>query len=113
MGQEIPRRTVVAVTTTSLPPSQALRLCRTRDCPLVYYGDAGAQIPASTLSLLPLFKGGTVVCFCFLRHAEDVANGGRERVLEEISARVRAGDCSCDLRNPSGKCCLGEIRRAR
>jgi hypothetical protein len=111
-GVEVPRRTVAAVTSTSLPSHQGLRLCRTSDCPLVYYGDAGAQIPTSTLSLLPLFKGGDVVCFCFLRRAHEIANGGRERVIEEISARVKAGDCSCDLRNPTGKCCLGEIRRS-
>ena len=111
VGVTVKCRTVAAVTSASLPPHQGLRLCRTKSCPLAYYGDAGARIPASSLALLPLFKGGDVVCFCFLRRASEMVDGGRERVLDEIAARVRAGDCSCDLRNPSGKCCLGEIRR--
>jgi hypothetical protein len=110
-GTEISRRTVVAVTSAALPPHQVLRLCRTSGCSLIYYGEAGAQIPAAALSRLPLFKGGEVVCFCFWREVGEVTNGGRERVVEEISDRVRAGDCACDLRYPTGKCCLGEIRR--
>jgi mercuric ion transport protein len=29
-----------------------------------------------------------------------------------ITAEVKAGNCACEVKNPSGKCCLGEIARA-
>jgi CopZ-like zinc binding protein len=112
VGAEIARRTVVAVTSAPLPPPQGLRLCRTPDCSLVYYGDAGARIEASSLALLPPFKGGDVLCFCFLHRLRDLDNGRSAAVVEEITERVRAGDCACDLRNPTGKCCLPDIRRS-
>ena len=110
VGPETPRRTVVAVTRSPVPRQQTLRLCRTRDCELIYYGESGARIKATALSLRPLFKGGDVVCFCFLHRADADGQVGAG-VVEAITDRVRARDCSCDLRNPSGKCCLSELRR--
>jgi hypothetical protein len=110
IGAEIPRRTVAAVSSVPLPAHQVLRLCRTRDCPLVYYGEAGARIAATSLALLPAFKGGDVLCFCFLHRLSAAGNGQHAALLEAIARRVRAGDCACDLRNPTGKCCLPELR---
>ena len=110
VGPEVPRRTVVAVTRTPLPRQQTLRLCRTPACELIYYAEPGAWIEATALSLRPVFKGGDVVCFCFL-HRADADGQLCAGVVEAITDRVRARDCSCDLRNPSGKCCLGELRR--
>jgi hypothetical protein len=76
---------------------------------LIYYGEAGAQIEVTSLAHRPLFKGGDVVCFCFLHRADADGQVGAG-VLEAIIERVRSRDCSCDLRNPSSKCCLAEIR---
>jgi hypothetical protein len=25
---------------------------------------------------------------------------------------VKAGNCACEVKNPSGKCCLGDVMRA-
>ena len=37
---------------------------------------------------------------------------GTTEVLHTIEAEVRAGNCACEVRNPSGKCCLVEVQRA-
>lgn len=52
--------------------------------------------------------GSDLVCYCFAITGEraDAASFGyvRERVL--------AGGCACEVKNPSGKCCLPELREA-
>lgn len=42
-------------------------------------------------------------------HAGLEANG-RSAVVADISAGIKAGPCACDLRNPQGSCCLGNVR---
>ncbi|HEY6324505.1 MAG TPA: hypothetical protein VJA16_23410 [Thermoanaerobaculia bacterium] len=32
-------------------------------------------------------------------------------MLAAIRERVQAGDCACEVRNPTGRCCLGEVQR--
>ena len=53
------------------------------------------------------------LCYCFgfdeshLR--EEIAETGTATIPERISHLIREGLCACDVRNPSGKCCLGEV----
>ena len=34
----------------------------------------------------------------------------RAATLEDIDAGIKTGQCACDLRNPQGSCCLGNVR---
>ncbi len=56
------------------------------------------------------------VCYCFgvaRRHiADEVQRTGKSTVAERIKAEVKAGNCACEVKNPSGKCCLGDVIRA-
>jgi len=47
-----------------------------------------------------------------LQSEEGLKTSGDATILECISAEVKAGDCACELRNPSGKCCLGDVTKA-
>lgn len=54
-----------------------------------------------------------LVCYCFRHspatiHAELLATG-TSTVIEEINAGIQAGQCACELRNPQGSCCLGNV----
>lgn len=115
-GTPIAARTAIAVTSSPLPPRQPLFLCATPDCGLVYFGPEGARVPVTSLRLRPTWKGGDVLCFCFdHRQSELVAAlvaGDGHDLSASIEARVKAGDCACELRNPTGRCCLPEVRRA-
>jgi len=55
------------------------------------------------------------VCYCFGFTRRDIhdeiAETGRSRIAEQISAEVKAGNCACEVKNPSGKCCLGNVTR--
>jgi hypothetical protein len=56
------------------------------------------------------------LCYCFGFSVADVrreiTETGRCTIPARITAEVRAGQCSCEITNPSGTCCLGEVNRA-
>jgi hypothetical protein len=53
------------------------------------------------------------VCYCFGFSRKDIqyeiAETGCSTVGERIAAEVKAGNCACEVKNPSGKCCLGSV----
>ena len=55
-------------------------------------------------------------CYCFGYTAEavreEIVAQGRSTAAETITAEVQARNCSCEVKNPSGKCCLGEVYEA-
>ena len=55
------------------------------------------------------------VCYCFGFTRKDIENEiaktGNSTVAERITAEVKAGNCACEVKNPSGKCCLGNVTR--
>jgi len=58
----------------------------------------------------------TPVCFCFAHTADDlaedfVANDGVSQIKASIKVAVANSQCACEHLNPSGKCCLADVRR--
>ncbi|MFQ5578390.1 MAG: hypothetical protein ACE5G8_15520 [Anaerolineae bacterium] len=56
-----------------------------------------------------------LVCYCF-RHSPasiraELRVAGRSTVVAQINAGIKAGQCACDIRNPQGSCCLGNVSR--
>ncbi len=56
------------------------------------------------------------LCYCFGYDREDVRRDieahGKSEVPDRIKAEVQAGFCACEVKNPSGNCCLGDVNRA-
>jgi hypothetical protein len=56
------------------------------------------------------------VCYCFGVARSDIADEVRQaeksKAAERIKGEVKAGNCACEVKNPSGKCCLGDVIRA-
>jgi hypothetical protein len=53
------------------------------------------------------------ICYCFRHTLGSIKNAtgpGRAAILEDINAGVQSQLCACDLRNPQGTCCLGNVR---
>jgi len=40
----------------------------------------------------------------------ELRQSGTSTVVDRIAAKVKARECACEVRNPSGQCCLGEVR---
>ena len=117
-GQSVDRLTVAALTTGVLPTSQSYWLCREPECEAVYYGEDATVLTASDMNVAPGFKSRSpeaLVCYCFQHRRGDIEAellaDGRPSILDHITAEVKAGNCACEVRNPSGKCCLGDVRR--
>ncbi|MFY9341690.1 MAG: (2Fe-2S)-binding protein [Planctomycetota bacterium] len=93
--------------------------CADPSCDVVYFSDDGAKLVKSDLTVRVGAKETTpprLVCYCFGHTREsirdDVLRTGTSSVVESVAARVQAGDCSCETKNPKGSCCLGDLRRA-
>ena len=92
--------------------------CRTSSCPVVYYSqDGSASFTTAQLREHVYQKeaaaGDALVCYCFRHSLADIraaSHTGRLAILENINAGIHAGQCACDLRNPQGSCCLGNVR---
>lgn len=102
-------------------PKTQYYFCEAPGCDAVYF-------PLDTQA--PLFRRGDLmvrvgakemtdpvpVCYCFGFTRKDIhdeiVKTGHSTVAERITAEVRAGNCACEVKNPSGNCCLGDVTRA-
>ncbi len=101
-------------------PNTEYYFCEAVGCDVVYF-PFDAQAPIFRRADLLVRVGAKEatdpipVCYCFgftLKDIEkEIAETSRSTVAERISAEVKAGNCACEVKNPSGKCCLGDIIR--
>jgi hypothetical protein len=102
-------------------PDTPYYFCETRECDVVYFA-LDSQAPIFRRGDLLIRVGAKEesdpipVCYCFGFTRKDIegeiAETGGSTVAERITAEVKAGRCACEVKNPSGKCCLGDIARA-
>src|SRR2546425_4677519 len=56
------------------------------------------------------------ICYCFGHTMEsarsEIQATGRSTVGAEITKGIQSGYCACEVKNPSGRCCLGEVNKA-
>ena len=91
------------------------RFCATPSCPVVHYGREETFTRDDVI--VPVFQketaAGRTVCYCFAVSqsdiTEEVATTGRSTASIRIKALVQADRCACELRNPQGSCCLGNV----
>ena len=93
--------------------------CRTADCATVYFSAAGEQrFPESALRerVYQRHPGDddVFVCYCF-RHTvgsirRERESPGQSNVVAAIADGIKGGMCACEIRNPQGSCCLGNVR---
>ncbi|MFQ5702016.1 MAG: mercuric transporter MerT family protein [Acidobacteriota bacterium] len=96
----------------------AWSFCANPDCPVVYFSSSGRCIAKDALKTRVGLKEKDAprpVCYCFGHSVEsirdEIARTGRSTVMDRISSKVRAGECRCELLNPEGTCCLGDVNR--
>ncbi|MEW6286273.1 MAG: hypothetical protein AB1509_08590 [Chloroflexota bacterium] len=89
------------------------RFCPDPNCPTVYYSADGSQTFTEADLRERVYQkhpqdADVFVCYCF-RHTlgEILAEG--QRVAAEINLGIKNGQCACDIRNPQGSCCLGNV----
>ena len=95
--------------------------CEATGCDVVYF-PSNPEAPTfrrrDLLVRVGFKEGGDagLVCYCFGITRKNIRNEIRQRgkstVAEQIKAEVQVGNCVCEVKNPSGKCCLGNVTRA-
>jgi hypothetical protein len=53
------------------------------------------------------------VCYCFHHTVSELRSAlpeDRVAIVNDINTGINAGQCACDLCNPQGSCCLGNVR---
>ena len=121
-GRPVSLATVVAMAKTEVEAvrlsGREYTLCRGRDCPVVYYAGE-IKLEKSDLRVPVNFKERDYqgpVCYCFDHTVASISGElqatGRSTVQAMITAEVKAGHCACEVKNPAGTCCLGDVTRA-
>lgn len=121
LGKPVKTITLKALLTpqalATLEPHESYRFCPAPDCPTVYYSSSRTYSTADlNVPVLHKDPGADVpVCFCFSHTrrtlGEAVLQGAAPQVLQSIRAHLQAGRCGCEVRNPQGSCCLGNVTR--
>lgn len=101
-----------------VPPTP--RFCATPVCPVVYFDNAIPVFFEETLVTVTAHAkhpddDRVPVCYCFGQTPEtirrELASTGRSSASEIIAAEVKAGHCACEVKNPKGTCCLGDVSK--
>ena len=113
-------QTVKSLLSVSLRQVQDIKylFCRTKTCPVVYFSADGEQAFIIGQVRERVYQkepeaNDVFVCYCFRHTVGDLRTaspGDRAAIVEDINTGIDAGQCACDLRNPQGSCCLGNVR---
>lgn len=81
--------------------------CEDPACEVVYFGDDGSAILKTQLRTRVGIKEAPdtgLLCYCFGVSKADFA--ADPATMDFVMTQTKAGRCSCDTANPSGRCCL-------
>ncbi len=97
---------------------EVYRFCPDPVCAVVYYSEGGTSFTAPDLRELVSVKASgdaRPLCYCFGftegNAREEIAHTGGSTIPARISRFIKEGMCACEVRNPSGACCLGEVNK--
>ncbi len=122
-GKPVGAETINALARPELQPAGGFPdgyVCTNPDDPTLYFfpGDS-PSLSRDDVTVRVGFKAAEppqLVCYCFEHTREDIQGEyrrqGESRIEASIREQVVQGACSCEVKNPTGRCCLGEVRAA-
>ena len=93
------------------------RFCGTTDCPIVYFDVDGDVTFTEVYLVVRVYAKhandpGTPVCYCFGVDVATMRDASKARQSREsVAHEVQVGHCACEVKNPRGGCCLGDLVR--
>ncbi|MEQ1560432.1 MAG: hypothetical protein ABL933_16040 [Methyloglobulus sp.] len=94
-------------------PLDTYYFCSTKECPTGYFSITGNSVPKQHLKMRQEIQKDTL-CYCFDIDAADYLTALRinnaEAIKNFVMQRTKSGQCACELRNPSGQCCLTKFK---
>lgn len=103
-----------------IPNQPGFYFCKTATCDVVYFLLGRPLFRKDDLSVRVGLKAPddpTVpLCYCFgwtsQKIRAEIEATGKSTAVEQITAHVKAGNCYCEVTNPQGSCCLGNVAQA-
>lgn len=94
---------------------QTYYFCDDPDCEVIYFSGSGSIFKKTDIrTLLQNTKPSSnddLICYCFGVSKSDYSDnpGIREFVVQQTKLK----NCACEIRNPSGKCCLKDFPKGK
>ncbi|MFF2093838.1 (2Fe-2S)-binding protein [Paenibacillus sp. NPDC058174] len=87
------------------------RFCQSSNCDVVYFTQ-NRRLYVKEQIKIPVYQKdnseNTPVCYCFSWTRQRLSESGKAAIAN-ISSHVKAGRCGCEVNNPQGSCCLGNV----
>ena len=119
-GKPVQGQTVKSLLSVSLRQVQDAKylFCRTQTCPVVYFSVDGEQTFTVEQVRERVYQKEpdaeeVFICHCFRHTVGELRTApleDRNAIEDNINTGINSGQCACDLRNPQGSCCLGNVR---
>ena len=92
------------------------RFCPNASCDVVYFAEHAPTFSKWDVRV-PVWQkepvGRRMVCYCFGENEADITaeidGTGESLAVNRIRTHIAAGRCACEVRNPRGACCLGDV----
>ncbi|MBL4692041.1 MAG: hypothetical protein JKY92_01780 [Magnetovibrio sp.] len=94
------------------PTPQQYFFCEDPNCDVVYFSDTGwtaHQAQVRTPIGVKDASAAAVLCYCFGVTRADVKKDPAIKAF--VLAQTKQRQCACEIRNPSGRCCLKNFPR--
>lgn len=102
-----------------LTPALPFYVCLEPACSVVYFTNDGLEYTRTDVRAVPWQKqptGERRFCHCFDENEpsmlRELADTGRCDAVQRVRDHIAAGRCACEVRNPRGTCCLGDLMNA-
>ena len=98
--------------------ADSYRFCPDSDCDIVYFARghsySTSDVRAAVWQKEP--EGARTVCYCFGENEAEIRTEidatGHSDAMDRVRQHIQAGRCACEVRNPRGVCCLGDVAAA-
>lgn len=121
-GKSVSTLTIKALLNVTLEILRPVRyrFCESPACPTVYFAEDGSQTISEDQLRVRVHQkhpdnGDVPACYCFFHSPDSIRAElnarGYTDVIERVTALTKVDACACDIRNPQGSCCLGNLRR--
>ncbi|GAB6930721.1 copper chaperone Copz family protein [Paenibacillus sp. JCM 10914] len=97
----------------TIHPEMNYTFCANASCDIVYF--SGEQTFGKDMLKVSVFQKNAAldvpVCYCFgwTRERLIETDQQNQRPIDHIREQVQANRCGCEVNNPQGACCLGNV----
>lgn len=92
-------------------PQQQYYFCTDSNCNVVYFAEDNSRVLRNELRESVGQKSRhphRTICYCFDIKLSDIKNNPQQR-KDFVVEKTKQSQCDCQIRNPSGKCCLKDF----